>query len=275
MGNKPKHLRNQPAGSGAAVVDTLMAEERRQSILTQLQSEGRVIVGALAENFGVSQITIRKDLDMLAERGLAQRSHGGALLPSSSALFDPSLREKHKQHAPEKQRIGEAAAAMVTNGACVMLDSGTTTEAVARALKRFASLTVITNGINIATELSATNFDVILTGGNVRRNSSSLVGPIAEDVLREVHADVLFLGVDGFDIEVGLTTPNLLEARVNRAMIAAARKVVAVCDSTKFSRRSLSRIAPVTSLHHLISDRNLPDEAAEALRNLNIEVTLV
>lgn len=274
MRNKPEYARSSPGSVDRATTDPLMAEERRQSILGQLQSDGRVIVGSLAKTFGVSQITIRKDLDLLAERGLAQRSHGGALLPTSSALFDPTLREKHRQHAPEKQRIGEAAAALVTNGSCVMLDSGTTTEAVARALRRFSSLTVITNAMNIASELASTAFDVILTGGNVRRNSSSLVGPIAEDVLKEVHADILFLGVDGFDLETGLTTPNLLEARVNRAMIASSRKVVAVCDSTKFGRRSLSRIAPVSALHQIITDRSLPEETAEALRNLDVEVTL-
>lgn len=254
---------------------SLMAEERRQRILALLQSEGRVIVGSLSKIFGVSQITIRKDLDSLQERGLVQRSHGGALPPASSALFDPSLQEKQQQHAPEKQRIAAAAVKLVRDGCCVMLDSGTTTAAIAQCLKKFSALTIITNAINIASEFSATNFEVILTGGSLRKNSFSMVGPIAEDVLKEMHADILFLGVDGFDLEAGLTTPNVLEARVNRVMVASARKVVAVCDSTKFSRRSLSRIVPVSALHHIITDRNLPDSIAEALRNLNIEVTLV
>jgi DeoR family transcriptional regulator, aga operon transcriptional repressor len=255
--------------------DSLMAEERRQKILAHLQSEGRVIVGNLSEIFGVSQITIRKDLDTLQDRGLVQRSHGGALPPASSALFDPTLQEKQQQHAPEKQRIAAAAVKLVSDGSCIMLDSGTTTAAIAQGLRKFSSLTVITNAINIATELSGTNFEVILTGGTLRKNSFSMVGPIAEDVLKEMHADVLFLGVDGFDLEIGLTTPNLLEARVNRAMVASAKKVVAVCDATKFSHRSLSRIVPVTALHHVITDRSLPDSIAEALRSQNIEVTLV
>lgn len=263
--------RGRPASGG----DLLMAEERRQKILALMQSEGRVIVGNLSKIFGVSQITIRKDLDSLQERGLVQRSHGGALPPTSSAMFDPSLQEKQKQHAPQKQRIAAAAAAMVTDGSCIMLDSGTTTAAVAHALRKFSGLTIITNSINIAAEFGSTSFEVILTGGSLRKNSFSLVGPIAEDVLKEMHADILFLGVDGFDLEIGLTTPNILEARVNRAMVASARKVVAVCDSTKFSHRSLSRIVPVTALHHVITDSGLPESMAEALRNLNIEVTLV
>lgn len=271
MSTRTRIKRGRPSSDG----DLLMAEERRQKILALMQSEGRVIVGNLSKVFGVSQITIRKDLDSLQQRGLVQRNHGGALPPTSSALFDPSLQEKQKQHAPQKQRIAAAAAAMVTDGSCIMLDSGTTTAAIAHALRKFSGLTIITNSINIAAEFGATNFEVIVTGGSLRKNSFSLVGPIAEDVIKEMHADILFLGVDGFDLEIGLTTPNILEARVNRAMVASARKVVAVCDSTKFSHRSLSRIVPVTALHHVITDISLPTSMAEALRSLNIEVTLV
>jgi DeoR family transcriptional regulator of aga operon len=116
---------------------------------------------------------------------------------------------------------------------------------------------------------------VILTGGIVRKNSFSVVGPLAEEMVAEMHADILFLGVDGFDLQIGLTTPNLLESRVNRAMVGAATKVVAVCDSTKFDRRCLSRIVQATAIHHVITDTNLREEIAEALRNLNIQLTLV
>jgi len=252
-----------------------MAEERRQRILAILRAEGRVLVGSLSDLFSVSQITIRKDLDVLDERGLLQRSHGGALLPSSDALLDPSVHEKQKLHAAEKERIAVAAVKLVREGSCVMLDSGTTTAAIAQELKKLSSLTVITNAINIAADLTNTNFEVILTGGTLRKNSFSMVGPIAEDFLKEVHADILFLGVDGFDLEIGLTTPNLMEARVNRAMVNSAHQVVAVCDSAKFSRRSMSRIMPITELHHVITDRGLPESIAEALRKQNIEVTLV
>src|SRR5690348_14600040 len=255
--------------------DSMMAEERRQKILSLLQTEGRVLVSNLSKVFNVSQITIRKDLDSLHSRGLVQRSHGGALPPTSSALFDPSLQEKQQLHAEEKQRIAEAAVKMVQEGSCVMLDSGTTTAAIAQALKKFSALTVITNSINIAAELASTNLEVILTGGTLRKNSFSLVGPVAEDVLAEMHADVLFLGVDGFDPEIGLTTPNLLESRVNRAMIGSATKIVAVCDSTKFYRRSLSRIVPVSALHHVITDHGVPQAAVDALKKQNIGVTLV
>jgi DeoR family transcriptional regulator of aga operon len=253
----------------------LLIDERRQHILALIQNHGRVLVGELSRSLGISQITIRKDLESLQSRGLVHRTHGGALRIQSSALFDPSLQEKQKQHSLEKQRIALAAAKMVEEGQCVMLDSGTTTAAIAHELRRFSQLTIITNAMNIAAELASTNLEVILVGGSLRKNSFSLVGPLAEDVLDEMHADILFLGVDGFDPEMGLTTPNFLESRVNRAMVRAARQVVAVCDSTKFKRRSLSRIVPPSAIHCVITDRDLPPETAELLRAQNIKVVLV
>jgi DeoR family transcriptional regulator, aga operon transcriptional repressor len=253
----------------------LLIDERRQHILSLIHHHGRVIVAELSGSLGISQITIRKDLEHLQSKGLVQRTHGGALRIQASTLFDPSLQEKQKQHSQEKQRIAAAAAKMVEEGQCVMLDSGTTTTAISYALKQFARLTVITNAVNIAAELTSTDIEVILIGGILRKNSFSLVGPLAEDVLQEMHADILFLGVDGFDLEIGLTTPNVLESRVNRAMVKAARRVVAVCDATKFNRRSLSRIAPPTSIHCVITDKSLPQETAQALRALDIEVVLV
>lgn len=253
----------------------LLIDERRQHILSLIQKQGRALVGELSRTLGISQITIRKDLEYLQAKGLVQRTHGGALRIQAGTLFDPSLQEKKKQHWQEKQRIAAAAVKLIEEGQCVMLDSGTTTAAIAHELKRFSELTVITNAVNIAAELTATDLQVILIGGILRKNSFSLVGPLAEDVLEEMHADILFLGVDGFDPEIGLMTPNFLESRVNRAMVKAARRVVAVCDSTKFNRRSLSRIVPPSAIHTVITDKNLSREVQEALRAQNIEVTLV
>jgi DeoR family transcriptional regulator of aga operon len=253
----------------------LLIEERRQYIVGLAQRDGRVLVEELSESLGISRITIRKDLDYLQGRGVLQRTHGGALLPGNGALADPSLQEKEGRHSHEKVRIAAAAAALVQEGHCVLLDSGTTTTAIARALKRFSQLTIITNAVNIAGELSATDFEVLLTGGSLRKNSFSLVGPIAEEMLRDMHADILFLGVDGFDLEVGLTTPNVMESRVNRAMVRASSLVVAVCDSTKFNRRSLSKIVEASAIHHVITDRDLSQETAESLRSAGIKLTLV
>jgi DeoR family transcriptional regulator of aga operon len=255
--------------------DEMLIEERRQHLLARIQGEGRALVGELSEQLGISRITIRKDLEYLQAKGLIQRTHGGALAVQSGALFDPSLLEKEKLHHREKQRIAAAAVKLVSEGQCVILDSGTTTTAIARGLRQFRRLTVITNAVNIAAELTNTDFDVILTGGTLRKNSFSLVGPLAEDVLRDMHADIFFLGVDGFDVQSGVTTPNVLESRVNRAMARAAKTVVAVCDSTKFGRHSLALIVPPNEIDLVITDTKLGEEYLEALRNAGLRVTLV
>jgi DeoR family transcriptional regulator, aga operon transcriptional repressor len=253
----------------------LLNEERRRGILELLQRERRVLVTDLAERFETSQVTIRKDLDVLHVRGLIQRTHGGALPAQDGALQDPALHEKERLHRKEKLRIAAAAARLVSEGQVVILDSGTTTTEIARALRHHKNLTVITNAVNIAAELAASPVDVILTGGAVRKNSFSLVGPIAEETLRRLSADILFLGVDGFDVRHGLTTPNLHEAKVNRVMTEIAKRTVAVCDSSKFGHRSLSLIVPPTSVHQVITDKGIARTDLQALKKVGVEVTLV
>src|SRR5271156_5412094 len=253
----------------------MLTEERQRAILEILRREGRVLVVDLAKQFHTSQVTIRKDLEILHIKGRIHRTHGGALPAREGALEDPTLREKEKLHRKEKLQIAAAAVRMVAEGQVVILDSGTTTTAIARALRNFQNLTIITNAVNIAAELSGSALEVILTGGNLRKNSFSLVGPIADETLRRLNADILFLGVDGFDVEHGLTTPNLLEAKVNRTMMDVARGVVVVCDSSKFGRRSLSSIAPPSGVHHLITDRGIPKSDLAALKKSGIHVTLV
>jgi DeoR family transcriptional regulator, aga operon transcriptional repressor len=253
----------------------MLIDERRQYILGLTQRDGRVLISELSDALGISRITIRKDLDYLESKGLVRRSHGGALPAQGSAMLDPSLHEKELKRSEEKLRIAKAASALVAEDMCIILDSGTTTTAVARELRRFRNLTVVTNALNIATELAGTGFEIILTGGILRENSSSLVGPLAEDALHEIRSDILFMGVDGFDVKSGLMTPNLLESRVNRAMIQSAARVIAVCDSSKFARRSLARIAPVTAVHSVITDNQLAGEDFEALTAAGIEVIRV
>ena len=253
----------------------MLNEERRRAILEILNRDGRVLVLALAREFETSQVTIRKDLEHLHAHGLIHRTHGGALPAREGALEDPTLREKEKLHHKEKLRIAAIAAAMVQEGQVVILDSGTTTTEIARALRKFRSLTIVTNAVNIAAELSGTSVEVILTGGTLRKNSFSLVGPIAEETLHRLHADLLFLGVDGFDVHYGLSTPNLLEAKVNRVMVEIAKRKVAVCDASKFGRRSLSLIAPTSALDEVITDRGTPKADVRALKKAGIEVTLV
>ena len=255
--------------------DPVLNEERRRAIVETLNRDGRVLVADLAKYFHTSQVTIRKDLEILHAHGRVHRTHGGALPAREGALQDPTLREKEKLHRKEKLQIAAAAARMVEEGQVVILDSGTTTTAIARALRGFQNLTIITNAVNIAPELSGSALEVILTGGTLRKNSFSLVGPIAEETLRRLNADILFLGVDGFDVHYGLSTPNLLEAKVNRAMMDVAKRTIAVCDSSKFGRRSLSLIAPPSAIQGLITDRGIPKSDLNVLKKASIEVTLV
>jgi DeoR family transcriptional regulator of aga operon len=253
----------------------MLSEERRREILELLQTEGRVLVRGLSKRFRTSLITIRKDLEFLHHQGQLERTHGGALPLRTGALRDRTLQEKERLHRQEKLRIAAAAVRMIRPGQVVILDSGTTTTAIARACRQFRSLTVITNATNIAQELAGTSVEVLLTGGTLRKNSFSLVGPMAEESLRRLSADLLFLAVDGFDVRYGLTTPNLLEARVNRAMAEASRRTIVVCDSSKFGRRSLSLIMPVSAVHETITDRKITKPYLKALREADIEVTLV
>jgi DeoR family transcriptional regulator, aga operon transcriptional repressor len=253
----------------------VLNEERRRAILEIVNRDGRVLVAAIAQHFETSQVTIRKDLEILHSHGLVHRTHGGALPSREGALEDPSLREKEKLHRKEKTHIAHAAAGMVAEGQVVILDSGTTATAVARELRKFRNLTIITNAVNIAAELAGDSVEVILTGGTLRKNSFSLVGPIAEETLRRLHADILFLGVDGFDVHYGLSTPNLLEAKVNRVMVEVAKRTVAICDSSKFGRRSLSLIVPSSGLHEVITDRGVANSDLKALRKAGLQVTIV
>jgi len=253
----------------------MLSEERRRAIVELLQQDGRVLVADLAKHFHTSLITIRKDLEFLHHQGQLERTHGGALPVKTGAVMDSSLQEKERLHRPEKIRIAAAAARMIGQGQVIILDSGTTTTAIARACRHMKNLTIITNATNIASELADSPVEVILTGGVLRSNSYSLVGPLAEESLRKLSADLLFLAVDGFDVRYGLTTPNLLEARVNRAMAESARRTVVVCDSSKFGRRSLSLILPTSAVHETITDDHIPKKDLRVLRKADVQVTLV
>ena len=255
----------------------LLVEERRRRIMDLLEAQERVTVEELVSRFAVSAVTIRGDLDALAKAGAVVRSHGGAL-KRVDAPEDMPLTVKETLHHAEKVRIGHAACQMIRDGETIMLDSGTTTAEIARQIKflKFSSLNVITNALNIAMELANhPNVRLIMIGGVLRQMSYSLSGPHAERTLRGLHADRLFLGVDGIDPEIGIMTPDIHEAQLNAVMIQVSREVVVVADSTKFQRRSLSVITKLDSVHRLITDEGLAPETVQLLRGRNIDVVLV
>ncbi len=255
----------------------LLAEERRRKILEMLDQNERVTVQDLVKRFDVSAVTIRSDLDTLNDAGALVRSHGGALKPIGGPA-DVSINVKEILHHDEKVRIGAAAAQIIQNDETIILDSGTTTLEIAKqiAARKFKSLTVITNGLNIGTELAKLpSVRVIIIGGMVRHVSYSVVGPHAEQMLQGLNADRLFLGVDGLDVNIGLTTPDVLEAQLNAQLIKVAREVNVVADSSKFKRRSLSLIARLDSVHRIITDGRLDPETAAAIKARGIEVVMV
>jgi DeoR/GlpR family transcriptional regulator of sugar metabolism len=252
----------------------LLTEQRRRSVLDLVDQDGQVTVADMVKRFAISAVTVRNDLDALASIGAVLRSHGGAVR-RLEANQDYPLRAKETLHRDEKIRIGRAAAELVQPGETIILDSGTTTAEVARHLKRIKikSLTIITNALNIAVELAdASGITLIMIGGLLRPVSCSFVGPQAEAMMNEFHADRLFLAVDGFDLENGPSTPDVLEAQLNNVMIRCAREVNVVTDFSKLGRRSVSRIGPFNRIHRLITDNRATPEFTEELRKKGIEV---
>lgn len=256
-------------------MDGMMAEERRTQILHIVRSEGRVRVNDLVNRFSTSAVTIRNDLNELHQRGVVLRSHGGAVLPDR-ILRESPVNERLKAHAEEKQRIGVMAATLINDGETIILDSGTTTLEIARQLKNKQGLQVITNGVNIAAELlDARGVQTFIVGGTVRGDSASIIGRSTEEMLEQFSADKLFLSGAGCDPDFGVSGANLEETMVNRAMLRIAREIILVADASKFSRRSMSRIAPFSEIDTVISDTGLREEVQTKVRSLGCSLILV
>jgi DeoR family transcriptional regulator of aga operon len=252
----------------------MLNEERRLRIQGIVTQHKRILVKEVSKEFDISEVTVRKDLEVLEKRGILSRVHGGAILNQSS-VHDIALTEKEHIYPKEKQLIGEKASQLIREGDVILLDSGSTTTQIARNIKFKKDIKVITNAVNIASELAGSEIEVILTGGFLREKSFSLVGPIAEDALRHINADKLFLGVDGIHFEFGLTTPNLMEARVNQLMIKKSLEVILVSDSSKFGKRSMSFISDVSSIQQVITDNGIHDDDLRELEELGVKVFLV
>jgi DeoR family transcriptional regulator of aga operon len=257
----------------------LLVEERRRLIVEYVESNGRATVEELAGRFGTSTVTIRNDLETLARNAVIARSHGGALpVTQATTTNDIPLNIKETRSHPQKLRIGQAAAKLIRDGETIILDSGSTTVEIARQIRqmKFESLTVVTNALNIALELSGIpHIRVMMLGGLLRQTSYSLVGPDAEQALSRISADRLFLGVDGLDPVVGVTTPDPLEASLNALMIRVSRETIAVFDASKLGQRSLSVITPLRTLHTVITDSSATPEMVEALQEAGVKVMLV
>lgn len=254
-----------------------LTKERRARILQELEYNSKVLVTSLSEKLNVSEVTIRKDLNELKRRHLLTRIRGGAMrLPEVRIGKDATIQEKKLKNYKEKRSIGKFAATLINEGETIILDSGTTTMEIAKNLNSFNKLTIITNAIDIAIELSKYNrFSVILLGGHLRESSYSTVGPLAESTLKIFYCDKLFLGVDSFNIEEGVSTPNIEEANINQTMMSISKETIAVLDSSKFNKRSFAFIAPVNKINTIITDKGIPSEIKSQLKKMNIQLHIV
>lgn len=255
----------------------MLARQRHDLIVDRVRRTGSVRVRDLAAEFDVSEMTVRRDLDVLAEQRLIEKVHGGATRVGDSSSFEPGFDAKQERQRVEKDLIARRALDFVQPNFAIGLTAGTTTFAFAQHLRSTSNLTVVTNAPAIAQTLYHAPdqvASVVLTGG-VRTPSDALVGPLATSALSTLHIDVLFMGVHGMDTGLGYSTPNLAEAEVNRAFIGSARRVVVLADHTKWGTRGLAQIAPLDRADVIISDTGLPDTAQETLRSLGIDVALV
>jgi DeoR family transcriptional regulator of aga operon len=253
----------------------LYLEERRQQILKLLDGSGRVSVTELAQRFGVSEVTIRSDLRSLAERNLVVRTHGGAV-PTARAVGELSLAIRSQQRVAEKERIGSAAAEMVSDGDAIILDSSSTTLEIARRLKRRHDLTIVTNSLAIALEMhDAPGITVAMPGGTLRRDMSSLVGGNGVEMFDRFNIRKGFFGAHGITVPEGLTDVSAEEAEVKRPLVAKCHEVIAVLDATKWGRVGLASFADLSVLRCVITDKEAPADMVGQVQALGIQVVLV
>ncbi len=263
----------------------LLAGQRRALILDEVRRRGGIRVSELTRMLQVSDMTVRRDLDVLARQGSLEKVHGGAVPVTERRTHEPGFEAKSSLELSAKSDIARAAAALATPGSAVALSGGTTTYAVAHELLEVPELTVVTNSVRVADVFhhagqaaeggssAPQTATVVLTGG-VRTPSDSLVGPVADAAIASLHFDVLFLGVHGISVEAGLSTPNLAEAETNRHFIRSARRVVVVADHTKWGTTGLSSFASLDEVDTLVTDAGLPaadrEEIGEHLAELLI-----
>lgn len=248
--------------------------DRHQFILKKLKQEGKINILELIEEMQVSGVTIRKDLKILEDKNLLFRTRGGGSINNPYAIDRP-INEKEFIKSEEKMRIAKAAIELVGNTDSIMIGSGTTAYEFAKALYSNKNLTVITPAVKVGLELSDhPNIDVLLLGGMIRKNSSSVAGSHAIRILEEISCDILFLGVDGIDLEFGVSISNLAEASLNQKMIETAQTVVLLADCSKFDRRGLGRICSLDQVHYIITDNKVSDATVRAMKARGIKLII-
>lgn len=258
-----------------AVSKELYLEERRQEILRRINHAGRVSVTELSQQLGVSEVTIRADLQALAEQNLVIRTHGGAI-PTSSSPYDLALTRRQQQQVQEKCRIGQAAAVLVLDGDAIFLDSSSTALAIVPHLKPRRQLTIVTNSLEVAQQLQDTpNLKVVMPGGALQNDTASLIGIDGLELLRKFNIQKGFFGAHGLTLTEGLTDVSAEEAEVKRQMVAMCRHNIAVLDATKWGRVGLASFAQLEDIDTIITDGHVPADLLKQVEDLGIEVVVV
>ncbi|MCD7930878.1 MAG: DeoR/GlpR family DNA-binding transcription regulator [Tannerellaceae bacterium] len=249
--------------------------KRHAYILEALKKDGYVKVQELSEQLGVSEVTIRKDLKLLESKKMLYRNHGSAS-SLSSIISDRHIDIKEKLFMEEKTRIAQAANKSLEPNDKIMIASGTTLLAFANEISPDQHITVITSSVKVSLSLCYNPYiEIIQLGGMMRKNSVSVIGHYAENILESLTCNKLFLGVDGLDLDYGLTTSDMSEARINQQMIDASQKIVIMTDSSKFGKKGFCKICDFDKIHQIITDTNAPAHFVQTLRERGIEVTLV
>jgi DeoR/GlpR family transcriptional regulator of sugar metabolism len=252
----------------------VQVSERHQLILRQLELDGRVSVSELARRAGVSEMTIRRDLEALEQTGALSRVHGGAV-PAQSRSYEPPFALRVTQNVEAKKRIGKAAAALLHEGETAILDAGTTTLEVARALRGRRNLRILALSLHIADLLAdEPGLTVMVAGGITRPGERSLIGSLAERAFEDLSFDTLFLTVGGIDLRHGLSEYNLDDAAVKRAAFASSRRRIAVADASKLGKAAFARIAAIEDLDVLVTDSDASPSFLDAIRNDGVEVVV-
>lgn len=254
---------------------SLLAPERRAEITRLIETEGSVRVAHLCTRFGVTEETIRRDLETLEKAGVVERTYGGAISPKRISHESP-YQGREQLHRKEKEAIAEAVCDMVGDRETILLDASSTSHYVARALmQRKQALTVMTNSLAITQALSGhQGFTVMCTGGTLRETSLSFVGPHAERALRDYHVDKAIISCKGLDVERGFTDSNDLEVEMKKLMLGAANEVFAVVDSSKWGYVGFALIGPVTSVQRVITDGKVNTAQVERVQEQGVEVVI-
>lgn len=251
----------------------MFIEERLKNMLIYLNDKGRLTVQEAMEFLNVSADTIRRDFNKLALKGLVKRTYGGIILPEYVS-FDPSITEKMPQHQPEKGAIAKLAASLIKDEESIIIDAGTTTEKIIDYIIDFKHLTIIADALNIAMSSSNKGFETIILGGFIRNETFSIIGPDAVAMMKNYHADKLFLGVSTLSLENGMMVPNRMEAEIKRELIKITNQVILVADHSKFNKTSLFTLGSLHEIDILITDSEADRDFIKQVEDQGVEVLI-